>query len=43
MDTNTVINDYIENFDLEVSNFNDFMVMANDYKIMQELQDCDID
>lgn len=37
MDINMVINDYIENFDMEVGNFNDFMTMAQDYKNSQEL------
>ena len=38
MDINMVINDYIENFDNEISNFNDFMTMAHDYKNSQELE-----
>lgn len=38
MDINMVINDYIENFDNEISNFNDFMIMTHDYKNSQELE-----
>lgn len=38
MDIDTIINDYIENFDNEISNFNDFMTMALDYKNNQELE-----
>jgi hypothetical protein len=38
MDINIVINDYIENFDIEVGSFNDFITMAQDYKNSQELE-----
>lgn len=38
MDINVVINDYIENFDTEIGNFNDFMIMAQDYRNVQELE-----
>jgi len=38
MDINIVINDYIENFDIEVGNLNDFMTMTQDYKNSQELE-----
>lgn len=43
MDIEIVINDYIENFNNQISNFNDFMTMADDYKKNQELEIINLD
>lgn len=42
MDTNIIINDYIEEFDIDNSNFNDFMVMSKDFKSNELVNDIDL-